>query len=74
MWLAKGRGQVYYDTQVIKRGEESICASASQSSIVPSTNHEYFLHEEHRPALNTWVRAWGDTEWVLPTREYLGLE
>ena len=41
---------------------------------VTCTDYLYYLEDEHKPVQDILVRAWGDTEWVVPTAHYLGLE
>lgn len=60
-WLAYGYGQA--------------CAEIEGGELqVPTTIHEYFLKDEHKPVTGIRVRAWCDTKWVVPTTSYLGLD
>lgn len=65
-WLSQGNGEMCYYNY------ESCTKSCS------FTQHNYNHKTENEPCkISEWevrVRRWEDTEWHLPTREYMGLE
>lgn len=66
LWLAQGNGEIYlYD----------------DSGFKTEVKTSYGYHQEYEncdcnedKTLYCKIRKWGDTEWVTPTRQYMGLE
>ena len=66
LWLAQGNGEIYhYD----------------DSGFKTEVKTSYGYHQEYEncdcneyKTFHSKIRKWGDTEWVTPTREYMGLE
>lgn len=66
LWLAQGNGQIYHHDDSGFRTEVK-------------TSHGYHQEEDNfdcniNSNLHCKIRKWGETEWVAPTREYMGLE
>jgi hypothetical protein len=61
-WLAEGKGEMQ------KGNMSRVFTSLSYASALGNDPIDYPINEF------TLVRKWDDTEWVFPTREYLGLE
>lgn len=66
LWLAQGNGQLYHHDDSGFRTEVK-------------TSHGYHQEEDSfdcniNQNLHCKIRKWGETEWVTPTREYMGLE
>lgn len=66
LWLAQGNGEIYhYD----------------DSGFKTEVKTSYGYHQEYEncdcneyKTFHSKIRKWGETEWVTPTREYMGLE
>ena len=66
LWLVRGNGQIYHHDDSGFRTEVK-------------TSHGYHQEEDNEDCnvcknLHCKIRKWGETEWVTPTREYMGLE
>lgn len=66
LWLAQGNGQIYHHDDSGFRTEVK-------------TSHGYHQEEDSfdcniNQNLHCKIRKWGETEWVTPTREYMGLD
>ena len=65
-WLVRGYGQIYHHDDAGFRTEVKTSYSYHQEEDNCDCNVCKTLHCK--------IRKWGDTEWVTPTREYMGLE
>ena len=65
-WLVQGNGEFYHHDDAGFRTEVKTSYSYHQDEDNYDCNINSNLHCK--------IRKWGDTEWVTPTREYMGLE
>lgn len=66
LWLAQGNGQIYHhDDSGFRTEVKTIYIYHQDEDNCDCTVNQY---------LQCKIRKWGDTEWVTPTREYMGLE
>lgn len=66
LWLAQGNGQIYHHDDSGFRTEVKTSHGYHQEKDSFDCNINQNLHCK--------IRKWGETEWVTPTREYMGLE
>lgn len=66
LWLAQGNGQIYHhDDSGFRTEVKTFYIYPQDKDNCDCSGNKY---------LQCKIRKWGDTEWVTPTREYMGME